>query len=872
MRIDPDHPAAAAVKRAELRYERGDAPGCDDASADAVRRAGGDPLLRATLAEDHVARLIGLRDWPRARRRCEEYLRGGWDVRFRLHVMHAEILSASGHVRDAGEEAEGIRRASLAAGRSLAPGDDARLCRIQGRAVADRGDHELARFLLDRARGRFAEAGDAEAVRQIERETTELGVLTGAENTAPDIVAGGPRETAADEYVVGCALKRLCRYEEALQVMAGCAFRTDLPPEMRWPVLRDLTLLLRATGREESGDLRSLLAETAAQAPDRPRAEAELARLYGREDAAPDGTFCEQIQHARRLLAANRLDRAEPIVRAARDRAATDAEIALWHLAAGELELGRAGSGDRHGHLGDAITHLELSIERTHTITWLLEIRVEALRLLGRAHFRSPGPDGKRCALNCWDEARRTEEQVVALQVTDDVRRGMSLTVADTYDEWIDAAAAEGDELGMKASAAVVAAMEAARGAAILPAIMPGDPRPVRGLPRPGDHDGAWAWLCDFGDRLPRDQAVWIMHAARGHVHHAVVGRRRPGLLGRGHLLRVTVPCDRKDLQRAVDRLAACWSDKDTLLESQADGTFGERLADVAARTGVAEVIRRLPAHVRRIAVVAGDMLSDVPLGGLTTDDGTPLGVRFALSDLPCLSAREPLRTRSRRLRGDSRLLISPLPAGAPHPVPAPGREMILGAAATPEALRDRLELRRDCLVHIYSHGRHDYTSADLSRLRLAPDGERGILLAGDLQRMDLRRCGTIVLGACETGMALRVGRDERTGFVRSALVAGAASAVAARWVAPAEVAVDLLDRFEAYARCLPRDVALQRALRDGHEGAPGTPAEAVPAWRHPANWACWTLYGDAGLQTDAGPVRRKLREIRTWRRHAGRH
>jgi CHAT domain-containing protein len=133
---------------------------------------------------------------------------------------------------------------------------------------------------------------------------------------------------------------------------------------------------------------------------------------------------------------------------------------------------------------------------------------------------------------------------------------------------------------------------------------------------------------------------------------------------------------------------------------------------------------------------------------------------------------------------------------------------------------------------------------------------------------MDLRGCGTLVLGACESGMAQQIGRDERTGFVRAAVHAGAPAVIAARWRAVDAVAAAVLDRFERYVRWLPRDLALQRAQLDVCRGAPGVPAD-IPALSHPARWACWTLYGDSGWQTGAGPVRRSLRrrlDERRWR------
>jgi tetratricopeptide (TPR) repeat protein len=83
---------------------------------------------------------------------------------------------------------------------------------------------------------------------------------------------------------------------------------------------------------------------------------------------------------------------------------------------------------------------------------------------------------------------------------------------------------------------------------------------------------------------------------------------------------------------------------------------------------------------------------------------------------------------------------------------------------------------------------------------------------------------------------------------VRSAITAGAAAVVAARWRAEQEVARLVLDGFGRHLAKLPRDRALQHALIE-------------VADRHPADWACWTLHGDAGFQTTAGPLRRRFRK-----------
>jgi CHAT domain-containing protein len=186
----------------------------------------------------------------------------------------------------------------------------------------------------------------------------------------------------------------------------------------------------------------------------------------------------------------------------------------------------------------------------------------------------------------------------------------------------------------------------------------------------------------------------------------------------------------------------------------------------------------------------------------------------------------------------------------------------LAGEHATLPRLHAELTLRRHRQVRIDCHGQHDPDDPAASWLQLAPEDTSGRLRPEQLQWMDLTGCGTLVLGACESGMAQRKGRDQRIGFVRAALHAGASAVVAARWRAVDAVAATVLDRFERYLRYLPRDLALQRAQLDVCRGVSGVPV-SIPDIDHPARWACWTLYGDSGWQTGAGPVRRLLRRYR---------
>lgn len=262
--------------------------------------------------------------------------------------------------------------------------------------------------------------------------------------------------------------------------------------------------------------------------------------------------------------------------------------------------------------------------------------------------------------------------------------------------------------------------------------------------------------------------------------------------------------------------------------------------------------------------------MSDIPFAAMRVPGGAELiGHRYALSDLPCLSARLPLRSLSHTRRGRGRLRVVPPGERLARNGKVRARKPLRDERATRENLCARLNKHHYRQVRIDGHGVYDHTDPSWSWLALAPEGPEGHLRSSDLERLDLRGCGTLMLGACESGMAQRVGRDERIGFVRAGFHAGAAAVIAARWKAHDRVAGAVLDRYERYVRYLPRDVALWRAQLDICRAARGTPAD-VPLMEHPARWACWTLYGDSGWETGAGAAVRLIRRVwDSWRRCA---
>ncbi|MBA8930757.1 tetratricopeptide (TPR) repeat protein [Kutzneria viridogrisea] len=889
-------PLARAVTAAKLACERKDLRGADDAYRRACSLAA-DKELWTALVIEHLAQLLALGDTTLALRRCEEHLGRSDREHPVILLVRAEIRSKLGSHAAATADTRSVRAALGDQTWLLSADNHARLLRVEGLAAADRGDLDLARQRLDEAENAFGSAGNQTGVARIDHDRVLIGLHQGETTASPEELRDTPPRTAADYLRLALAFKRELRFEEAADVLRRGVDDAGVDRAQRLPVVCELIVLLRMIRQYAAAEqLYARLAEAAAQAPDRAAAEEMLARVNSTVlPATPH--FHSGLWHAHRLIAetrlndlehdrhlgdedrASRLDEAESTLLRVRDWACGDRAVTSWHLVTGELELAGYNFTGERVHLVEAVKHLVTVMDRAEG-TPLAEVRAFALRLLGHAYFRLAGDEGgDDRAAQCWDEAHRIEEDVAARQRSE-VRVEMLQAARTEQDEKVIAAAAAyrshagtsppGGEASRnraraEAAAGVVVAMEAARGATILSAIDPDATALTRGLPRPNDPVGSWRWLCGTTRELPESQAVWMMHVTRRQVHHAIVSRDRVDY--------VSVAVERKDLEGAVDSHKAFWGEE-TLDHAISDGSFERSLAVLAERIGVAEVVGRvIPPGVSRIAIVAGGALSDVPFAGLPVPGtGERLGLRYALSDLPCLSALGPLRRRAQRQRGDRPLLVRP-PASdltkASRYFTWKWWNVLKGEKATPGELRERLRAHRHHWVRIDSHGKHAHEDPAQSYLELAPEGPQGHLRPESLQGMDLSHCGTVVFGACESGMAKRRGREERTGLVRAAVVAGAASVLASRWVAEDRVAAFVLDRFGRYIRHLPRDVALQRALLDVQAGALRTRTD-LTVHDHPAWWACWTLHGDTGPQTGVGPTRLRLRrELDKWRSFA---
>ncbi|SDJ90300.1 CHAT domain-containing protein [Lentzea albidocapillata subsp. violacea] len=444
----------------------------------------------------------------------------------------------------------------------------------------------------------------------------------------------------------------------------------------------------------------------------------------------------------------------------------------LWHLTAAELAYAQ-------GRLEQAAQHFEIASRAGHA-----ELTALALRKLGDT-FADAGHED--IAAGHWAESHRVEEDLADHRDSPSIKLRMLRVAPDVRDGRVRAAARRARRDGRKALAGLVVAVEAARAGPV-----PTEPRPLPGF---ADLRAARRWLAGTTRHLPKDQVVWMMHATPDQLHHVLVGRRK--------ITHVTTSVHIGDLTDTIRRLKT-WKPK------YDKAILGALLAELAGLIGLRDVVAALPPQATRIVVVAGDVLADVPLAGLPVPDTNLfLGMTHALSTLPCLSALRPRQRAARAQRGDE-----------------------AETCEKASQLRRTLEEGRSQRIRIDAQAAHDHMSPDQSWLQFAD--ERVSVEA--LGKMDFSTCGTVVLGACESGV------------VHAVTSAGAGAVVAARWQAEETAARQVLDTFDRHLAKLPRDRALQHALVE-------------VADRHPADWACWSLHGDAGFQTSAGPLRRRLRK-----------
>ncbi|WP_282106502.1 MULTISPECIES: CHAT domain-containing protein [unclassified Crossiella] len=822
--VDSDSPFALALTAAREAVDR---VALDQAYRWAVQLADAESAeLRTALAAEHVSRLRELGDSSAALTWCADYLTR-YGAQPTLLLLRAETNLSRGDYRTVGRDLVEARRSCTA------PADHALLCRLEGLVARQEGRYERARERLRSARKAYAALGNAAAVAML---AEDLRMLALSEGRPVVLRRTGGARSPQDRLSRSEELRIAGRYEEALAELAP-ALAGPLDAALRYFYLEARVRLLRLVRADEEAAAALPELFAAAESSARPGENSIAAQRFADGDRFPVGLLAvgeHWLFRVRWLIRAGEFAEAEQLL-------LTGAENAEWQLAMAEFLLATARNSGDAAVAGQAVAHSRDCLAAADALPVL---RIAAWRVQGHAYLELDPQLHQDRAARALARAHRAEEELAARQPTDAVRLRMLHAAATEFDEQIRWAA----EQGGRVDDLVAVAIEAARGAAILPQLKWGA---TRALPAPGDRAGARRWIRRAVRGLPRDQWIWLLHAAPDTVHSVLIGRTWRGVSTEYY----SVGCQRTRLISTIDALAGCWRNKGArqLAEAPPGTTELDRLVlELEQQLGMSDRTE-LPAHVRRITVVAGGELAEIPFGLLSYGKSeTVLGRRYALSTLPCLAARAPLHRRSRGQRGTRppNMLVLHGPNLPNLPVtPAAtitGRLVLDGARATATELGAALAAGTYRVVRVDSHG--DYSGDPANAAMLLAEGR---VSPERFQDLDLSRTGTIALGVCESAMGKRIGRDEHLGFVRVALAAGASAVLAARWETVDLLATRTIDRFEQLLRRYPRDVALFRAQR-----------ELDSPDQHPTRWAALSLCGDTGYQTRRGPLLRWLTSI----------
>ena len=237
-------------------------------------------------------------------------------------------------------------------------------------------------------------------------------------------------------------------------------------------------------------------------------------------------------------------------------------------------------------------------------------------------------------------------------------------------------------------------------------------------------------------------------------------------------------------------------------------------------------------AQTRRVLIIPYAQLGALPFAALN-DGERFLAQRHDLAFAP--SARVALRGLRRRPALARRALVLGESTRLPHAADEarfvarlfPQADVFIGDKATLDALR--AHAAEADVIHLACHAQFRSDNPMFSALHLAD----GALTVEATEALSLKPC-TVVLSACETGLAEQGNGDEMVGLVRAFLVAGAARVLATLWPVDDEITANFMVHFH---EALCRGVAPAASLCLAQ-------AEAMRQHPHPFYWAAFTLHG----------------------------
>ena len=234
----------------------------------------------------------------------------------------------------------------------------------------------------------------------------------------------------------------------------------------------------------------------------------------------------------------------------------------------------------------------------------------------------------------------------------------------------------------------------------------------------------------------------------------------------------------------------------------------------------------------RRVLIVPHAELGSLPFAALH-DGECYVGQRHELSFAPSARIalrgllRQPVPARRALVLGDSTRLLHAADEARVVADLFPQAGIFVGAEATLDALR--ANAGGADVIHLACHAQFRADNPMFSALYLCD----GALTAEETEDLALKAC-TVVLSACETGLAEHGAGDESFGIVRAFLVAGAARVLATLWSVDDEITATFMSQFYR-AYCLGAEPAA--AVRIAQ-------ADVMRRHPHPYHWAAFTLHG----------------------------
>lgn len=274
---------------------------------------------------------------------------------------------------------------------------------------------------------------------------------------------------------------------------------------------------------------------------------------------------------------------------------------------------------------------------------------------------------------------------------------------------------------------------------------------------------------------------------------------------------------------------------------------FNSGLQD-AYRLLIAPLNAALPSESNaKLIIIPDSDISLIPFGALQDENGKLMIERFSLSTVPSLQTLAQIQQRQQRRSPKQSTLVIGNPSPMPEKLsPLPGAEKeaiaigkllnvdpLLGDLATESTVKKRLPNYH--WLHFATHGIFsDRGGNDLSSWIALAEGnnEDGQLSMGEIFDMDLS-AETVVLSACDTGKG-RITGEGVIGLGRAFLKAGSSTVIATLWKVPDDATALLMESFYQELESGKGKVeALQAAVLTTRSH-----------YRHPRNWAAFTLIG----------------------------